>query len=135
VIELAMVRRMTKRGLLLAPLLVVSLALVGGAEYAISGAAGIALTLVNLWIAARIIGGVAESSPQLLMPAALGAFALGLMVLTGIALVLESLRVVFFPVTGLVLVGSHLLLVLWEAAGAYNKIEAKVEPRSPGARS
>jgi hypothetical protein len=125
-----MVRRMTRRALLLAPVVVVLAGIFGDLESAWSAAIGIAMTLMNLWLAARIIGGVAENSPQLLMAAGLGAFALGLLILTGIALALRSAQVVFFPVTGLVLVGSHLLLVLWEAAGAYGKIDSSSEQRS-----
>lgn len=138
-IEVAMMRRMTMRALLLA-LPVVSVAgAVGGLDYALSAGIGIAMTMINLWLAARIIGGVAENNPHLLMVAALGAFALGLLILTGIALAIRNTQVVFFPVTGLVLVGSHLLLVLWEAAGAYGKIDSRgnrassdatAEPRS-----
>jgi hypothetical protein len=125
-----MVRRMTGRALLLAPVVVAVAGIFGDLEAAWSAAIGIAMTLMNLWLAARIIGGVAENSPQLLMAAGLGAFALGLLILTGIALALRSAQVVFFPVTGLVLVGSHLLLVLWEAAGAYGKIDSSSEQRS-----
>ena len=58
------------------------------------------------------------------MPAALATFMLGLLVLTGIALALRGVTSVYFPVTGLVLIGSHLLVVLWEAAGAYGKVQS-----------
>jgi hypothetical protein len=133
VIEVAMVRRMATRALLLAPFLIAGAALFGGLEYALSAAIGLALTIVNLWIAARIIGGVAENSPGLLMAAALGAFAFGLLLLTGIALALQKAEVVFFPVTGFVLVGSHLLLVLWEAAGAHDHIDAPLKRQSSDA--
>lgn len=121
-IERDMVRRMILRGLVLAPVLVAALWLWQGPTYAWSGAVGLALTLGNLWLSARIIGGVAETSPQLLMPAGLATFALGLMLLTGIALALKAADVVFFPVTGFVLIAAHLGLVLWEAAGAYGHV-------------
>jgi hypothetical protein len=123
VIERDMVRRMILRGLVLAPVLVAALWLWRGPTYAWSGAVGLALTLGNLWLSARIIGGVAETSPQLLMPAALATFALGLLLLTGAALALQAANLVFFPVTGFVLIASHLGLVLWEAAGAYGHVE------------
>jgi hypothetical protein len=129
VIERDMVRRMILRGLVLAPVIVAALWLWRGQTYAWSGAVGLALTLGNLWLSARIIGGVAESSPQLLMPAALATFALGLLLLTAVALALQSADLVFFPVTGFVLIGSHLGLVLWEAAGAYGRIDSPTEQR------
>jgi hypothetical protein len=119
VIELEMVRRMAQRGLLISPVVIAVLAAFGGVRYGVSAAAGLAMTLLNLWLSGRIIGGVAEKNPELLLPAGLATFTLGLLLLTGIALGLRAADLVYFPVTGLVLVGSHLLLVLWEATGAY----------------
>lgn len=124
-IELGMVRRMARRALFVAPLVVVPvafLALLRGEDavvWALSAAVGLALTIGNLWLSARIIGGVAENDPNLLLPAAMISFALGLGILTGIAFLLETTEFVFFPVIGLTLIGAHLVLVLWEAAGAY----------------
>ena len=129
-IELQMVRRMAYRGLLVSPLIVGALALWNGTEYAFSGAVGLAMTLLNLWISARIIGGVAERSPKLLLPAAMATFAFGLLLLTGIALALTATDAVYFPVTGFTLIGSHLGLVLWEGAGAYRKVEPPTSVRT-----
>jgi hypothetical protein len=123
VIELEMVRRMVTRGLVVGPVLVALLWVWGGFDYGISAAIGVAMTLANLWLSARIIGGVAERNPQLLLPAGLATFALGLLLLTAVALGLRTVEFVVFPVTGFVLVGSHLGLVLWEAGGAYRKVE------------
>lgn len=129
-IELQMVRRMALRGVLLSPVIVGGLALWNGAEYAFSGGVGLAMTLLNLWISARIIGGVAEKAPRLLVPAAMATFVFGLLLLTGIALVLRATDAVYFPVTGFTLIGSHLGLVLWEAAGAYQKVEPPASVRT-----
>jgi hypothetical protein len=119
-IELRMVHRMIRRALVLAPVLALALGLFGSLEWAVSGVVGVAMTLGNLWLAAVIIGGVAERSPHMLLPAGLTSFFLGLAALTGIALLLRAADAVYFPVTGFVLIGSHLGLVLWEAAaGAY----------------
>jgi len=119
-----MVGRMTKHALLIGPLLVAVLWVLGGLDFAVSGAVGIAMTLLNLWLSARIIGSVAERNPHLLMPTALATFALGLIMLTAIAFALQYFDAVVFPVTGLVLIGSHLGLVLWEAAGAHGAAES-----------
>jgi hypothetical protein len=135
-IELAMVRRMTIKALAAAPLVLAGLWLLGGPRYAWSGAIGLVMTLANLWLAARIIGGVAENNPSLLLVAGLGAFGLGLALLTGMAVLLETRDAVFFPVTGFVLVGGHLILVLWEASGAYGRAGAgdtATKSRPPGA--
>ena len=133
-IESQMVHRMILRGLFISPLVIAALAAFGGIRYGVSGGAGLAMTLLNLWLSGRIIGGVAEKNPQLLLPAGLATFTLGLLLLTGIALGLRAADLVYFPVTGLVLVGSHLLLVLWEAAGSYGDADktatATAETRS-----
>jgi hypothetical protein len=120
-----MVRRMALRGMLAAPFVVIAVAAFGGTRYGLSAAIGIAMTLLNLWLSGWIIGGVAEKSPELLLPAGLATFTLGLLLLTGIALGLRAANLVYFPVTGIVLVGSHLLLVLWEAAGAYEHADGE----------
>jgi hypothetical protein len=118
-----MVGRMARRALLLTPVLVALLWLVEGPKWGVSGLAGVAMTLGNLWLSARILGGVAERQPKLLLPAGLAAFMLGLFLLTMVALGLQALDLVYFPVTGFTLIGFHLLLVLWEAAGAYRHVE------------
>lgn len=130
-IELGMVRRMMVRALWLGPIVVVALWIFGSPKWALSGAIGLAMTLGNLWLSATIIGGVAEKTPQLLLPAGLATMALGLLLLTAAALALKAADIVFFPVTGIVLVAAHLVLVLWEAAGAYSH----VPPKSPGAKA
>ncbi len=114
-----MVRRMIFRSFYVAPILVAALWLWNGVDYAFSGFVGLAMTLLNLLLAARVIGGVAENTPRLLLPAAMVAFTLGLAVLTGLAFALRAADLVYFPVTGITLVGSHLLLVLWEGARGY----------------
>ena len=118
-IEMQMVVRMAKRALFILPVLVIALWVAGGPLWAFSGAVGLAMTLGNLWAAARIIGGVADNNPILLLVAGMVAFTLGLALIAGIALGLQALEVVDFPVVGFTLIGSHLVLVLAEAGSAY----------------
>ena len=120
-IELRMVQRMMMRGLYLAPVLILALSLWGGSDYGFSGAVGLGLTLLNLFIAAQVIGRVAETAPRMLLVAAMVAFTLGLAVVTGISFVLKSTDVIYFPVTGFTLIGTHLLLVIWEAAASRDR--------------
>lgn len=116
-----MVKRMMVRGLYLAPLLVAALWLWNGSLYAVSGAVGLGLTLLNLFFAAAIIGRVAETTPRLLMVAAMLAFTVGLALVTAISYLLKTADLIYFPVTGFTLIVSHLLLVGWEAMGSSNK--------------
>lgn len=116
-----MVRRMTVRALFLTPVLVAIMWLIDGPKWGFSAFAGVAMTLGNLWLSARILGGVAERAPKMLLPAGLATFMLGLFLLTMVALGLQALDLVYFPVSGFTLIGAHLGLVLWEAAGAYDK--------------
>ena len=118
-IEMQMVVRMAKRAAVLTPVLVVALWLFGGPLWALSGAVGVGMTLGNLWAAARIIGGVADNNPTLLLVAAMVAFTLGLALLAGIAFGLQVLEIVEFPVVGFTLIGTHMALVLAEAGSAY----------------
>jgi hypothetical protein len=94
VIELQMVKRMIVKGLYVAPLLIVALWLWNGSDYALSGAIGVAMTLGNLYLAAKIIGGFAERNPRMLLAAAMVAFTAGLALLAGLAFVLKSTGVV-----------------------------------------
>jgi hypothetical protein len=132
VIEVAMVKRMFLRALVLAPVVIGALAVAGGGKWALSAAIGLAMTLGNLWLSARIIGGVAEKDPKLLLAAAMVAFTLGLAVLVALGFALEAAKIVYFPVTGFVLIGSHMVLVLWEAAGAFPVKNADGAMRAQG---
>lgn len=114
-----MVVRMARRAMLLTPIVVVALWIFGGPVWALSGAVGVAMTLANLWAAARIIGGVADNNPTLLLIAAMVAFTLGLGLLAGVAFGLQALKIVDFPVVGFTLIGTHMVLVLAEAGSAY----------------
>jgi hypothetical protein len=131
-IEAQMVRRMALRGLILAPFVVGALGAWGGWLWAFSAAVGLALTIGNLWLAGRLIGGVAESSPHMLLPIGLVTFTVGLLLLTLVSVGLKAAGAIYFPVTGFVLIGTHLVLVLTEAGVAYKKIEPAPN-RSPNA--
>jgi hypothetical protein len=118
-IELDMVRQMARRGAGLAPLLIGATWIAGGRQAALSAAVGMAMALANLWLAGRVIGGVADNSPDLLMGAGMLAFGGGLGVLTAVAFALQRTDLVTFAVTGFALIGTHLGLVAWEAARAF----------------
>ena len=122
-----MVKSMIKRGLLLSPFVVAALAILGGLEWGLSAAIGLALAIFNIWLAGRLIGGMAENNPQLIPIAGFAAFILALALLVVAALVIKQVESLDFPVTGLVLIGAHLILVTWEAANAFLKLPSKSE--------
>ena len=120
-----MVGRMTKRGIVLAGLVALVLLVLQGPFYAASSLVGAALTVGNLWLAARLIGATAEKNPQMLLPVGLATFMLGLLLVTAISALLSMTDLIYFPATGFTLIGLHLALVLWEASGAYQHARAK----------
>lgn len=117
-----MVKRMIRRGLLLAPVVIAALAVAGGLEWGLSAAIGLAFTIGNLWLMGRLLGGMAENRPELLTMAGFAAFILSLALLAVVAVVIKEIESLYFPVTGLVLIGAHLTLVTWEAADAFLKL-------------
>ena len=130
-IELRIVQRMIRRGLLAGPAVVAAAFVAGGLRAAISALIGVALALANLWLAGRIIGGVAENRPELLMAAGVASLAVGLVLVVASALVLQRLDAVDFAVTGVVFALGHLALVTWEAADAFLRIDPQTRPNAP----
>ena len=126
VIELQMVHRMAKRGVVLAGVVAIVMLVCRKAPSMPSRLwSALALTIGNLWLSATLIGGVAEKNPQLLLPVGLATFALGLMLVTVVSAVLWQTDLIYFPVTGFTLIGLHLVLVLSEASGAYGHARTK----------
>jgi hypothetical protein len=126
-IEAQMVRRMALRGAVIAPFVITALGIYGGWLWAASAAIGLAMTIGNLWLAGRLIGTIAENSPHMLLPMGLVTFTVGLLLLTLVSLGLKAAGAIYFPVTGFVLIGAHLVLVLTEAGVAYKKIEPQTD--------
>ncbi|HVL63785.1 MAG TPA: hypothetical protein VM573_01305 [Actinomycetota bacterium] len=133
-IELAMVRQMVRRGLIAGPIAAATFGLLGGRTTGISVAIGVALALANLWLAGRIIGGLAENRPDLLLAGAFAAFLLGFALLGAAAALLPRVAWVDFPVTGVAMIASHLVLVTWQASDAFLKLPPRNEqsPTSSG---
>lgn len=134
-IELEIVRRMVRRGLLLAPVAIVGLWIAGGPPYGVSVAAGIALTLFNLWLAGRIIGGLAENRPDLLLAGGMAALGAGMILVVAGLVALRAIEFIDLPVAGLSLIGAHLVIVLWEAVDVFVKITPDHESTAGVART
>ena len=138
-IELEMMRRMIRRGLLLAPVVLAALLILGGVDYMVSGAIGIAITLFNLWLAGRLIGGLAENRPELMMVGAMAALLLNLVVVVIAGVTLKRVDYLDFPTLGVTLISLHLVVVTWEAADKFLKLPEqsaeKTVVKSAGTRS
>ena len=123
-----MVQRMVKRGALLAPFVVAFFLLFAGSDGAAASAIGVALALGNLWASGRVIGGVAENAAHLLLPAAMLMLIFSLVLVTIAGAVMTRTDVLDFTITGLVFLGLHLTLVVWEAAGSLLKLPERDAP-------
>jgi hypothetical protein len=105
---------MAKRGLQLLPVLVLVAGLIWGADGAASGAFAVALVLANLALSAALLGWAARISLALLMGAALGGFALRLLLLTVVVWAVKDQAWVDITALGFTLVVTHLGLLVWE---------------------
>lgn len=120
-----MVQRMVRRGALLTPLVVLAAGVVGDQMTAGAAAIGMALALLNLFLAGRVIGGIAENAPHLLVPAAMAMLLMGLITVVISGVLINRVDSLSFAVTGLTMVGAHMTLVVSEAAGSLLKIPNK----------
>lgn len=130
-VELELVRRMLRRGLLLGPGATLAAYLLGSSGSAAAVALGIALALANLWLAGRVLGGLAENHPELLLAGALGTFVLGLAALSGAALALRRVDGLDLPSALLALLATHLVLVTWQAADSFLRLPKSPETSDP----
>lgn len=105
---------MLKRGLWVAPALIIVFGLIWGAAGAWSTAYGIALICVNFVVAATINAWAARISPAMLGAAAMFSFLLRLgLIFLAVLLVREASWVSLVPL-GITIVVTHLGLLFWE---------------------
>ena len=117
-----MVQRMVKRGIVLGPFVIALFFLLAGTKGAAAATIGVVLALLNLWASGRVIGGVAENAVHLLLPAAMMMLIFSLVLVSIAGVVMTRTDVLDFTITGLVFLGLHLTLVVWEAAGSLLKL-------------
>jgi hypothetical protein len=96
------------------PVLVVVAGLIWGWDGAASAAFAVVLVLANLAASAALLAWAARISLPLLMLAALGGFAVRLLVLTGIVIAVKDQPWVDLVALGLTLVVTHIGLLVWE---------------------
>lgn len=126
-IEVEVVRRMVHRGAVLAGIAVVAVAIFADRDAAVAATVGSLLALGNLYLAGRVIGGIAENAPHLLVAGALAAFGLGMILLAAVGLLLRNIEGFRGTYAAIALVTLHLVVVSWEAADRLLKMPAGSE--------
>ena len=122
-VEFEMMGNMIRRGLWLTPVVVLVSVVIGGLEAFPGAVLGIALALANLWFGGRVLGGLAENRPDLLLPGVLVVLAVAFGATVGALIALKQVDFIAFPMTAIIFAGSHLTLVTWEAADRFLKPE------------
>ena len=104
-----------RRGLMVAPVVVLVAGLIRGWDGAASAAIAVGIVMLNFLAAAAIMTYAAKSGATALGAAALGGYVVRLAVILLALVVLRNVSWIDLPTLGLVLVGTHLGLLTWEA--------------------
>jgi hypothetical protein len=112
--EVAVTKDMVRRGLIVAPLLILVCGVIWGLHGAYSSAYGIALVLINFALAAALVAGTARISLALMMGAVLFGYLIRLgLILLAVLLVKDS-GWISLPALGATIIVTHLGLLIWE---------------------
>ncbi len=114
-VESEIARDLARRGLLVAPVLVLAAALLRGAGGATGAAIAIAIVIANLVFAAAAQGWAARRSVAVLGGVVLGGYVVRLAVVTVALLLLRHAAWLDFNVFAVILAVTHLGLLAWEA--------------------
>jgi hypothetical protein len=105
-----------RRGLMVAPLVVLVAGLAWGGDGAASAAAAVALVVGNFLLSAAMLSWGARISPTALAGVALGGYIIRLGLITVAVLAVRSQPWVDLVPLGLTLIVTHLGLLIWEAS-------------------
>jgi hypothetical protein len=122
-VEFEMMENMVRRGLWLTPVVALMAAVIGGLEGFLAAVLGLALTIANLWFGGRVLGGLAENRPDLLLAGVAVVLLIAFAATIGALTALKQVDFIAFPLTAIIFAGSHLILVTWEAADRFLKPE------------
>ena len=103
-----------KHGLMIAPVVVLAAGLIRGFDGASSAAIALGIVLVNFLAAAAIMSRAAKSGPTAIGAAALGGYVVRLAVILVALVLLRHQPWIDLPTLGIVIVGTHLGLLVWE---------------------
>jgi hypothetical protein len=105
---------LVRRGLFVAPVIVLVAGLVRGWTGTTSAAVALAIVFANFLIAAALMTRAARSGPTALGAAAAGGYILRMAIVVVALVLLRHQSWIDLPTLGLVIVGTHLGLLLWE---------------------
>lgn len=105
---------LVRRGLPVAPLVILVAGLLAGVDGAFSSAFAIVLVFGNFLLSAALTAGAARISLALVMAAVLFGYLGRLAVITAAVLLVKDMGWVHLPVLGITLIVAHLGLLFWE---------------------
>ena len=114
-VERQLVVDIAKRGLVVAPLIVLAAAVARGGAGATSAAFAVAIVLANLALTGAALSWAARTSPNLLMIVSLGGFLVRMGVLVGIIAAVRNQAWVDLPTLAVTLFVTQVGLLMWEA--------------------
>jgi hypothetical protein len=113
-VELQVSSDMAKRGLIVAPLLILAGYLIWGSDGAWSTAYAIALVLVNFLLSALLIGWAARISLVVLMAATMFGYLFRLGLIFVAVFAVKDTTWISLPALGAAIIVTHLGLLVWE---------------------
>ena len=112
--EVKVTKDIVRRGLIVAPVLILICGFVWGLHGAYSSAYGIALVLVNFGLAAAIVAGTARISLGLMMGGVLFGYLIRLGLILLAVLLVKEASWISLPALGTTIIVTHLGLLVWE---------------------
>ena len=112
--EVGVTRDMIKRGLVVAPLIILVCGFIWGMNGAYSAAYGIAIVLVNFALAAGLVAMTARISLGLMMGAVLFGYLVRLGLILLAVLLVKDTGWISLPALGATIIVTHLGLLVWE---------------------
>jgi hypothetical protein len=104
-----------RRGLLVAPVIILVLGLVRGWAGALGAAIALAVVCVNFLASAWVIDRLAKLGPNALFAGVMLGWIMRMAVVVGVLFVCKQSDAIDFPVLGFTIFGTHLGLLFWEA--------------------
>ena len=124
---------MVRRALLVAPLVLVLAALLGGRRSVVGALLGVIVVALNFLLASRLITWSARISPEAVSVAAIGGYVLRFGLITLAAIALSGRPGVSIAAFVLTVAGMHLGLLFWEMPSVSLTLGAPgLKPAAPG---